>query len=165
MENAGNIGYNFSNLDNPPPYEPPPQYDGQQYKRDQNFRQPYPGQHQDAGQHPYTVQQQYGLQPYGVQTHVQSPTTVIVSQPEVVTTVSLPPDYLVPSVFACLCCFPLTGIFAIYYATVANSASASGELDAAHRYSNSARSLMITSIVLGVMWIGIFIALWRLGVV
>ncbi|WAR30588.1 hypothetical protein MAR_033130 [Mya arenaria] len=74
MEKAGTKGYTFLNLDDPPPYEPPGN-DGQRYQPCRNYRQPYPGQQPDEGQLQCIIQQQYGLQPYGEPTHVQSPTT------------------------------------------------------------------------------------------
>ncbi|WAQ99381.1 PRRT1-like protein [Mya arenaria] len=156
-----------ADLDDPPPYgtsENDGQQNpgGQQYPEgqqqnpaDQQYGQSYPIQQ------PYEVragQQQYVGQPYGGQN--MSP--VIVTQPgypEVVTTMPRPPDYMGPSVFACLCCFWPTGICAIYYASQANTAAASGDMAMAKQYSNNARNLMITSIVLGIICIILTIVL------
>jgi uncharacterized membrane protein YqaE (UPF0057 family) len=50
---------------------------------------------------------------------------VVTTQPVagVVTVGTRPPDYLIPSILACLCCFWPTGIFAIYYALRVNHCS------------------------------------------
>lgn len=122
----------------------------------QQYGQPQYGQ---PGQPPYGQpgQPMYGQpgQPYTTQ-------QVIVSQPGqagVIVTQPRPPDYMIPSVLACLCCFCPTGLCAIYYASRANTLAAEGDMAEATRMSNNARNLMITSVVIGVAWIILVIVL------
>lgn len=98
---------------------------------------------------------------YG-QAYSHQTTAVIVSQPGVAGAVIVrprPPDYMLSSVIACLCCFWPTGLCAIYFASQANSLAAQGDMEGATRMSNNARNLMISSIVIGVIWITLVIVL------
>ncbi|XP_045205345.2 uncharacterized protein LOC123557747 [Mercenaria mercenaria] len=95
------------------------------------------------------TQQQTGF----VQPSVPYQSTHVVShQPHPVRTVVIqtrPPDYLVSSVWACLFCFFPTGLFAIYYASRANTLANEGHYEEARRKSIIARNLLISSFVLG----------------
>ncbi|XP_045202881.1 dispanin subfamily A member 2b-like [Mercenaria mercenaria] len=139
MENKG-----YDQQGPPPAYNQPPAgaYQGQ----------PAGYQGQPAG---YPGQPGYG----------QPPQTVVVTQPVIATgpVVSRPPDYLIPSIFACFCCFWPTGLFAIYYSLRASSLAGQGDMSGAQAASNTARTLMIVSIVIGVVWVGIVIILSATG--
>ncbi|XP_045205361.1 proline-rich transmembrane protein 1-like [Mercenaria mercenaria] len=91
----------------------------------------------------------------------QTTTAVVMTQPNTRQVVAMPrpPDYMVASIFACLCCFWPTGLCAIYYAAQASRLAAEGDMAAATSMSNNARNLMISSIVIGVIWIALVIVL------
>ncbi|XP_045206915.2 trafficking regulator of GLUT4 1-like [Mercenaria mercenaria] len=76
---------------------------------------------------------------------------VIVNQPLTGTTIIKPrhPDYMLASIFACLCCFWPTAICAIYFANKANNRAGVGDYEGARRMADKARNLMITSLILG----------------
>ncbi|XP_060577873.1 calcium-binding protein P-like [Ruditapes philippinarum] len=125
-----------------------------------------PGQppYGQPGQPPYGQpgQPPYGQPPYGQPGQPYATQQIVVSQPGqagVIVTQPRPPDYMIPSVLACLCCFCPTGLCAIYYANRANTLAADGDMIEAQRMSNSARNLMITSVVIGVAWIILVIVL------
>ncbi|KAH3831224.1 proline-rich transmembrane protein 1-like isoform X2 [Dreissena polymorpha] len=107
--------------------------------------------------------QQYGYPPpqQNFSAMSSNQTVVVTNQPTGGTfaVVARPPDYMVPSVLACLFCFWPTGLFAIYFALQANTAVARGDMGNASRYSALARNLMISSIVVGVAWITLVIVL------
>ncbi|KAL4229945.1 hypothetical protein ACF0H5_010336 [Mactra antiquata] len=129
------------------PGYPPPQA-GYPPAGNQPPQQGYPGQY---GQPQYAPQGQ----PYTTQ-------QVIVSQPGHAGTIivqSRPPDYMIPSVLACLFCFCPTGLCAIYYASQANTMARDGDMAMAQRYSNQARNLMIASVVIGIAWIILVVVL------
>ncbi|XP_060574713.1 trafficking regulator of GLUT4 1-like isoform X3 [Ruditapes philippinarum] len=114
-------------VDAPPPYQPgipPPQ--------------------QGYGQQPYPMQPQYGH---------NTNTTVVVNQPQTGTIIiqQRHPDYMVPSICACLCCFFPTGILAIYYAYEANNLARDGDYEGARKMSDMARRLMVASVIVGVI--------------
>ncbi|XP_045205349.1 proline-rich transmembrane protein 1-like [Mercenaria mercenaria] len=132
-----NAGYG---VDAPPPYQPgpkqtayPPQQPG------------YPPQQPGYVQQPYT----------------STNTTVVVNQPQTGTVIiqTRPPDYMVASIFACLCCFWPTGLCAIYYANEANNLAGVGDYEGARRMADNARKLMITSVIVGVIVITLSIVL------
>ncbi|XP_060574711.1 uncharacterized protein LOC132732327 isoform X2 [Ruditapes philippinarum] len=112
-------------LDAPPPYQPgipPPQ--------------------QGYGQQPYPMQSPYGHN------------TVVVNQPQTGTIIIIQrrhTDYMVSSIFACLCCFWPTGICAIYYANEANNLARDGDYEGARKMSDMARRLMVASVIVGVI--------------
>lgn len=91
-------------------------------------------------------------QGYG-QSNINNNTTVVVSQPSpcFVMGINRPADYTVSSVLACLFCFWPTGIFAIYFAIQANSLADVGDWPNARIMANRARSLVISSIILGIV--------------
>ncbi|KAH3836028.1 trafficking regulator of GLUT4 1-like [Dreissena polymorpha] len=114
---------------------------------------------QPQGQGGYIQQAGY-IQPgdFIQQGFVAAPGQVVVlAQPQptavIVATGSRPPDYLVPSFFACLCCFWPTGAFALYFSNESKKAFEDGDMTNANRYSVLARNLMISSIVIGLIWI------------
>ncbi|XP_045202880.1 proline-rich transmembrane protein 2-like [Mercenaria mercenaria] len=111
-------------------------------------------QGQPAG---YQGQPAEGYQPQG---YGQPPQTVVVTQTGPI--VPRPPDYLIPSIVACFCFWP-TGLFALKYALRANSLVGQGDMPGAQAASNTARTLMIVSIVVGVVWVGIVIILSATG--
>lgn len=99
----------------------------------------------------------YGQPPYG-----QPSATVVVTQPSGATVVvaqSLPPDNLLLSVLACLCCFCPVGMFAIMYSWQAKSANEHQDYTAALRYGSKAKKLAMISITIGVVIIIISFAL------
>ncbi|KAH3838047.1 proline rich transmembrane protein 1B-like [Dreissena polymorpha] len=130
-----------------------------------------PQQLQQPQQAVYTQQQVYYGQPQGYMYHQQAGHVqqgfggaqghvVVLAQPQP-SSVPLgqrPTDFLVPSIFACLCCFLPTGAAAIYFAVQSGNALNSGDLANANRYSVTARNLMVSSIVIGVLWIAAVIA-------
>lgn len=134
-------------------YPPPPAYEEQNKGVPSAYPPPgtgYPSQGY--------AQPGYGQTGY---TH-QSTTAVVVTQPGYagqVVAMPRPPDYMIGSIMACLCCFWPTGLCAIYYASQASKLSAEGDMVGATNMANSARNLMITSIVIGVIWIGLVIVL------
>ena len=154
----------------PPPYNPNAQYGQQQHQGDgqppQGYSQPaaYQPVHQDyaqpqgygqQGYQPQGYQQphQYGKQPaYGgqPQQHIviaePAPTVIVDYQPR-------PTNYLIPAIFACLCCFWPTGICAIIAANNANSAADSGDMAHAEEKTRTARNMIIVTVVLGVICI------------
>lgn len=100
----------------------------------------------------------YPMQPqYGHNTN----TTVVVNQPQTGTIIIQPrhPDYMVSSILACLCCFWPTGICAIYYANEANNLARVGDFDGARRMSDNARRLMVTSVIVGIILVILFVVL------
>ena len=128
----------------PLPYNPNAQYGQEQHQGDGQPPQGYsqPAAHQPVhqgyakpqgygqqGYQPKGYQQlhQYGKQPaYGgqPQQHVIAepvPTVIADYQPR-------PTNYLIPAIYACLCCFWPTGICAIIAASNANSAADSGDM-------------------------------------
>ncbi|KAH3831202.1 proline-rich transmembrane protein 2-like isoform X2 [Dreissena polymorpha] len=113
----------------------------------------YYGQPQGYQQQAGHVQQGYG----GAQGHV-----VVLAQPQPssVPVGQRPTDFMVPSIIACLCCFWPTGAAAIYFAMQSKNALNSGDITNAKRYSVTARNLMISSIVIGVIWIAAVIAVY-----
>ncbi|XP_060575770.1 proline-rich transmembrane protein 1-like [Ruditapes philippinarum] len=93
-------------------------------------------------------------------------TTVVMTQPGYagqVVAMPRPPDYICGSIFACLCCFWPTGLLAIFYAYRARKLAAEGDMVGATSMANYARNLMITSIVIGVIWV-VFVIVFRLTV-
>ncbi|KAH3838053.1 proline-rich transmembrane protein 2-like [Dreissena polymorpha] len=116
-------------------------------------QQVYYGQQQGYGQQAGYVQQGYG--------GAQRPVVVLAQpQPSSVPVGQRPRDFLVPSIFACFCCFWPTGAAAIYFAMESKNALNSGDITNANRYSVIARNLMISSIVIGVIWIAAVIAVY-----
>ncbi|XP_060592299.1 proline-rich transmembrane protein 1-like [Ruditapes philippinarum] len=96
----------------------------------------------------------------------QSSTVVVVTQPGYagqVEAMPRPPDYICGSIFACLCCFWPIGLVAIYYAWRARKLAARGDMVGATSMANSARNLVITSIVIGIIWI-VIVIVFRLTV-
>ncbi|XP_045205366.1 proline-rich transmembrane protein 1-like isoform X2 [Mercenaria mercenaria] len=147
---------------NPPPYsEPSKGFSGQYgadfggaYTTQGNAYPPQTGAYPPQGG-------AYPAQPgHGYSQH--STTAVVVTQPGYagqVVAMPRPPDYMAASIFACLCCFWPTGLCAIYYASQASKLAAEGDMAGATSMSNSARNLMISSIVIGVIWITLVIVL------
>ncbi|XP_062592943.1 proline-rich transmembrane protein 1-like isoform X2 [Saccostrea cucullata] len=78
---------------------------------------------------------------------------VVVSQPGSATTMIsrlMRQDWTLPAILSCLCCFWPTGIFAIFAACKANAAAAEGDEVEAQAQSRLARSLVVTSVVIGI---------------
>ncbi|KAH3834824.1 hypothetical protein DPMN_108157 [Dreissena polymorpha] len=119
---------------------------------------------------PYPPGSYRGQQPYGhpipgqpcITTQVV--VTKPVQQPGYVVTTSRPPDYLIPAILVCFCCFCPTGFAAICYAHEANRMTISGNIDGANRSSNAARVLIIASVVVGIIII-IVTTVLRSGVI
>uniref|UniRef100_K1QFT1 Proline-rich transmembrane protein 1 n=1 Tax=Magallana gigas TaxID=29159 RepID=K1QFT1_MAGGI len=76
--------------------------------------------------------------------------------PVVVTTVPAPRNWMVPAVLSCLCCFWPTGIFAIMFASKANTAAAQGNVEEANTNANYARTLIIVSLCVGIQYLCIY---------
>ncbi|KAH3838060.1 hypothetical protein DPMN_111466 [Dreissena polymorpha] len=112
----------------------------------------YYGQPQGYGQKAGDVQQGYGGE-HGYVVVLAQP------QPSTVPLGQRPQDFLLPSIFACLCCFWPTGAGAIYFAMQSKNALNSGDLTNANRYSVNARNLTIISIVIGVICSVVIIAM------
>ncbi len=74
-----------------------------------------------------------------------------------------PSSWLVPSVLATLCCFPITGVVALYFAAQVDSRwtldDRKGALNAARR----ARAWTLTSFALWVLATVVLVATGRLG--
>lgn len=145
---------------------PPP--DGTQYPSNQypppggaqypSSQYPPPGGIQYPGnQYPQQGGAQYPSNQYQPQYGVpgQPMMTTVVAQPGsvpmVVNTTRPRTDYMVPAVLSCLCCFCPTGIFAILAASRANSAAAEGDFVEAEAQSSRARTLVIISVVVGII--------------
>lgn len=91
----------------------------------------------------------------------QPPPIVVVAQPVATTNflaVPRPPDYMIPSILVCVFCFWPTGLTAIYYSSRTNAMVRDGNMAEAERYSKTAKYLLITTVVCGVIWIVIVIA-------
>lgn len=136
---------------------PPPdgtQYPGNQYPPPGSTQ--YPGnQYPPQSGAPYPSNQyqpQYGAPG-------QQMMTTVVAQPGpvpvVVNTAPRRTDYMVPAILSCLCCFCPTGIFAILAANRANTAAAEGDVVEAEVQSRRARTLVIISVVVGIIVIGL----------
>ncbi|XP_060575816.1 uncharacterized protein LOC132733232 [Ruditapes philippinarum] len=156
-------GYGHHDQNAPPPYGQPAQ---------PPYGQPAQPPYGQSAKPPYgqPAQPPYGQpgQPYGQPGYGQpgqpytSTQQVVITQPGqsgVIMTQSRPPDYMVPSILACLCCFCPTGLCAIYFAHRANQLANEGDMIEANRLSNNARNLMIASVVIGVAWIILVIVL------
>ncbi|XP_060576726.1 proline-rich transmembrane protein 2-like [Ruditapes philippinarum] len=118
--------------------------------------------------HPYqpdilTSQQGNGQQPYPFQQSYRHDTNtkVVVTQPEpgIAFYHKRPPDYMIGSILACFCCFWPTGICAIFYANEANYFANAGDYAGARRMSDNAKKLMITSVFIGIIFVGHFCVL------
>ncbi|XP_060592334.1 trafficking regulator of GLUT4 1-like [Ruditapes philippinarum] len=117
----------------------------------------------------YGVEAQHPDQP-GI-TRMQPPdghdkytTTVVINQPQTSELIvqHRPTDYMVSSMFACLCCFCPTGTLAIYYASEANNLARAGFYASAKRMSDKAKKLMIISVIVGIiLWV---VLLFRLDI-
>ncbi|XP_060561591.1 proline-rich transmembrane protein 1-like [Ruditapes philippinarum] len=115
---------------------------------------PPPGYNQGQPAGGYQGQPTGGYQ--GQPGYGQPPATVVVTtQPVagVVTVGTRPPDYLIPSILACLCCFWPTGIFAIYYALRTNTLVGEGNQTGAFAAAKTAKTLTIVSVIVGLVWI------------
>ncbi|XP_062600111.1 trafficking regulator of GLUT4 1-like isoform X5 [Saccostrea cucullata] len=66
-------------------------------------------------------------------------------------------DWLVPAIFACLCCFWPVGVCAINAAVNARSRYDEGDYENGRSYSRSAKQLTLISLVLGILSITAFI--------
>ncbi|XP_059155503.1 proline-rich transmembrane protein 1-like [Physella acuta] len=117
----------------------------------------YPLQAYPAGG---TTYPNYPYIPVGVQQgpSQQTSNTVVVVMPtanepakNTVVTVPVPPDQMCAAIFVTLCCFWPTGIVAILRASNARTALAQGDLTSAQVYSRTARSMVIISVVLGII--------------
>ncbi|XP_045205339.1 proline rich transmembrane protein 1B-like isoform X2 [Mercenaria mercenaria] len=87
----------------------------------------------------------------------ESATYVVSRQPQQGGTViyrSRPPDYLIPSIIACLFCFWPTGLCAVVYAKEANDKAVAGDFRGAERMATKARNMLVSSVVIGaIIWI------------
>ena len=73
------------------------------------------------------------------------------------------PNYLIPSILVTIfCCLPL-GIVAIIFAAQVNGKVAAGDITGAQSSSRTARTLVIVSVVVGVVVIGIALLAGLLG--
>ena len=73
------------------------------------------------------------------------------------------PNYLIPSILVTIfCCLPL-GIVAIIFAAQVNGKVAAGDIAGAQSSSRTARTLVIVSVVVGVVVIGIALLAGLLG--
>lgn len=77
-----------------------------------------------------------------------------------------PPDYMNRAIFVTICCFWPTGIFAIMKASESRSAYARGDVHSARSNSNSARQLSnisimagVASILVAVIFVGVYVGL------
>ncbi|XP_045206914.2 trafficking regulator of GLUT4 1-like [Mercenaria mercenaria] len=80
---------------------------------------------------------------YQSTTHMTQPVGTVIIQ-------TRPPDLLLPSIFACFCCFWPSGLFAVFYAIKANTLAGEGKYEEARRMSDIAGILVIISVVLGI---------------
>ncbi|XP_045205360.2 proline-rich transmembrane protein 1-like [Mercenaria mercenaria] len=144
---------------NPPPYPDPSKgFSGTDvggaYTTQDNAYPPQTGAYPPHGG-AYPAQPGYGFSQ-------NSTTAVVVTQPgytgHIVITPRTP-DYMIGSIFACLCCFWPTGLCAIYYASQARQLAAEGDMTGATSMSNKARNLMISSVIIGVIWITLVVVL------
>ncbi|XP_061177632.1 proline-rich transmembrane protein 1-like isoform X1 [Saccostrea echinata] len=127
-----------------PNTQPQPQYGyGNQYNQYPGSQ--YPPQGGVQGQYPGQFQQH----------------NVVVAQPGPTMVVAQPPqqDWMVPAILSCLCCFWPTGIFAILAANKAKNAAAVGDVAEAQEQSGRARTLVIVSVVIGVIVIALSVIL------
>lgn len=79
--------------------------------------------------------------------------TVVTTQPSVqqVTFQPKPENYLVLSIFTCLCCCWLLGIFAIMYSLQVDSSWTVGNYEEARRSSRTALHLNIATVIVGIV--------------
>ncbi|XP_045205340.2 trafficking regulator of GLUT4 1-like [Mercenaria mercenaria] len=85
----------------------------------------------------------------------QSTTYVVSRQPQPGGTVIRPPDYLIPSILACLCCFWPTELCAVIYASQANDMAVAGDFHGAEKMASKARNMLVTSVVIGAIILNI----------
>ncbi|XP_045205342.2 proline-rich transmembrane protein 1-like isoform X2 [Mercenaria mercenaria] len=93
----------------------------------------------------------FSHQPYVVSDQPQHDRTLIIQ--------TRPPNYMIPSILACLCCFWPTGLCAIYYANEANNMALAGDYVGAIRMANISRNMMVFSVVVGIFWITVLIVI------
>ncbi|XP_062597179.1 proline-rich transmembrane protein 1-like [Saccostrea cucullata] len=117
------------------------QYPGSQYPPQGGVQGQYPGSQNPPGQY-----QQHN---------------VVVAQPGPTMVVAQPPqqDWMVPAILSCLCCFWPTGIFAILAANKAKNAAQVGNVVEAQEQAGRARTLVIVSVVIGVIVIALSVIL------
>ncbi|KAH3781573.1 proline rich transmembrane protein 1B-like [Dreissena polymorpha] len=149
MEKAAN--------ENPPSDYPvsQPQFQTQQHQQQQPsaFTQQavYHGQ-PDNKEHAGYIQPSYVGEPGQV---------VVLSQPQpaavIVQVGTVPTDYMVSSILACLFCFWPTGLAAIYFSMETRKMIANGNMAQANSHSLNARNLVIVTTVIGLIWIIIVI--------
>ncbi|XP_048770717.2 calcium-binding protein P-like [Ostrea edulis] len=129
------------------------QYAGGYYPQQGGVQNQYPShQYYPVGGTPGQYPQGGGAPPGNVVVTQPGPATMVISQPP-------QQDWMVPAILSCLCCFWPTGIFAILAANRAKNAAAVGNAVEAQEQSRRARTLVITSVVIGIIVIGLSIVL------
>ena len=73
------------------------------------------------------------------------------------------PNYLVPSIISLFCCLPL-GIVAVIFAARVNGQVQSGDTAGALESSRKAKMFSYIGLILGLIWIAIWIVMTVLGV-
>jgi len=73
------------------------------------------------------------------------------------------PNYLVPSIISLICCLPL-GIVAIIFAARVNGQVQAGDTAGALDSSNKAKKFSYIGIILGLIWIAIWVVMTVLGI-
>uniref|UniRef100_UPI00397E9E1C CD225/dispanin family protein n=1 Tax=Salmonella sp. s54925 TaxID=3159674 RepID=UPI00397E9E1C len=87
-----------------------------------------------------------------ISSQVCNNTTVVMTQPSVVTTAVIPyvNDNMGLSIFSCLCCCWIIGIFAIMKSSEARNLYVAGDYNGAMMAAQTARNLSIAAIVCGI---------------
>ncbi|VDI55541.1 Hypothetical predicted protein [Mytilus galloprovincialis] len=70
-----------------------------------------------------------------------------------------PSDYMCSALMACLCCCWPLGLIAMYYANSANDAKAKGDFEEARKQNRTARSMIIASVIFGIITVGAIVAI------
>ncbi|XP_062597708.1 synapse differentiation-inducing gene protein 1-like [Saccostrea cucullata] len=83
---------------------------------------------------------------------------------QVVTITQTPTNWLCPAIFSCLCCFWPLGLVAIFYAWEANQRVEKNDLRGAEQSASCAKTLTITSIFIGLVSVGVVLALYLTNV-
>ncbi|VDI55537.1 Hypothetical predicted protein [Mytilus galloprovincialis] len=72
---------------------------------------------------------------------------------------SEPSDYMCSAIFACLCCCWPLGLIAMYAANSANDARAKGDFEEARTKNSLALSMIIGSVIFGIITVGVIVAI------
>ena len=67
-------------------------------------------------------------------------------------------SWLVPAVVSTLCCFPITGVVAVFYAAQVRARADNGDLAGAHRAAKRARAWTLLGFALFIVAVAVMVA-------